>query len=274
MKIIAILEDPGGGKLQRRGRRRREGGWLRKALVSRLTGFQLRIGQRHAQDARPGRVNRAGEAGLAGMHRLHEPTAVVDAPEPEVAQDFAVPRRGPHHHARELSVELAGGDDRRGVILGRADQEPAVFGIGGRSDFEVEPSGEQGGRSGEEEGGSGNPAEVEPAGFHGGQFLLRAHPSKRQKHAGQESERERVGEDAGNQERNELHALPAAHAPRGHGPRDLVEDVARDQHEDERPRGDAARDGGFGQDVAVEEAHTSIQAEPSPYSKAKGSGRR
>jgi hypothetical protein len=44
--------------------------------------------------------------------------------------------------------------------------------------------------------------------------------------------------------------------------------------EDERARGGPAGDGGFGQDVAVEEAHVSIQADHALHSKAKGSGRR
>ena len=207
------------------------------------------------------------------MDGLREAAAFVDAPEPEVAEDLAVAFGGADHHAGKLPVEFAGHDDRGRVVLGGTHQQAAVFGVGVRGDLEVEPRGEQRKATGEEQGGAGDASEAAPAGLHGGQFLLRAHPSERNEHAGQESERHRIGKHARDEQADELEPFPAADASAGDCARDLGEDIAGDHHEHERAGGGAAGDGGFGQDVAVEKAHVSIQADPARLSKAKGSGR-
>jgi hypothetical protein len=114
--------------------------------------------------------------------------AVVDAPEPEIAEDFPVARGGADDHAGELSVELAGHDHRGGIVLGRTDEQAAVFGVGVGRDLEVEPGRKEREATGEQQGGARDAAKAQAAGLHGGEFLLRAHPSEGEQHAGQQPE--------------------------------------------------------------------------------------
>ena len=139
LEVLAVLEDAGSREFERRrvgGRERRR---LQEGLVAGRTRVEPRVGERDPQDAFAGFRDGAGQPGFARVDRLDESAAVVDAPEPEVAQDFAVARAGADDHAGELAVELAGHDDRGGIIFGRTHEQAAVFGVRVGRHLEVEP---------------------------------------------------------------------------------------------------------------------------------------
>ena len=70
----------------------------------------------------------ADDARLAGVHGLHQPAAFVHAPGPEVGQDLAFASARADDEALEAAVELAGHDDRGGIVVGRPHEEPAELG--------------------------------------------------------------------------------------------------------------------------------------------------